>query len=281
MTDSISQQSVDPAGLRVAVAAASSSQEIRVPVTALLLQPNPLPGLHELEEQGLLARWLPELAALRGVSQLPDHPIDALDHSFLTCTATPPTPLSRWTGLLHDIGKATTAVYTPQGRTRFFGHETVGAEIAQGVLIRLGFEADFVAAVDCLIRLHLRPLSYRSNWTDGAVLRLRAEAEPFWPELLAQCRADLLGYAPEPVERALANLQLLAVRVEQLAHPPPSLPGSPLDGYELQELFGRPPGPWLRNIKSILEHEVRTGRLAADDKEGAVALARSILAQSD
>jgi len=266
--------------LLAAVEAAADPLQVQAPLTALLIQPDPLPLLRTLEASGALARWLPEVAALRGVSQLPDHPIDALDHSFLVCAAAPATPLSRWTGLLHDSGKATTALYTPQGRTRFYGHETVGADLAQGVLTRLGFDPTFVGAVDCLIRLHLRPLSYRESWTDGAVLRLRAEAEPYWPELLAQCRADLLGYAPEPVDRPLANLQALAVRAERLAHPPPPPPGSPLDGYELQELFERPPGPWLRTVKTALEREVQAGRLAPDDKEGAADLARRILASS-
>ena len=70
-----------------------------------------------------------------------------------------------------------------------------------------------MAGVAQLIRLHLRPLAYRANWTDGALLRLLGEAGPLWLALLAQCRADLLGYAPEPVDRALAVLQTLAAKL--------------------------------------------------------------------
>ncbi len=260
-----------------AVARADDLAAAGAALTAALLVPDPQPTLRALEAAGALARWLPAVAALRGVSQLPDHPIDALDHSFQTCAAAPATPLGRWTGLLHDIGKADTVVYTPQGRTRFFGHETVGAERATALLTRLAFAPQFVEAVGCLIQLHLRPLSYRPQWTDGAVLRLVAEAQPYWPALLAQCRADLLGYAPEPVDRALDSLAALAARAERLAHPPPPPPGSPLDGHELQALFDRPPGPWLRTVKSALQREVRAGRLAPDDKVAAAALARRIL----
>src|SRR5579859_1594808 len=251
-----------PAAAWTALTQAQEPAAARAPLTQILLQPDPGPGLRALEAQRALARWLPEVAALRGVSQLPDHRMDALDHSFQACAAAPLTVLSRWTALLHDCGKATTLVQTPDGRTRFFGHEEVGAAQAAPLLARLGFPPAFGAAVAGLIRLHLRPLAYRPDWTDGAVGRLRADAGPLWPALLAQARADLLGYAPEPVDRALANLQALAVRAERIAHPPPAPPGSPLDGHELQALFQRPPGPWLREIKTILAREVRAGRLA-------------------
>ena len=87
------------------------------------------------------------------------------------------------------------------------------------------------------------PLSYRTKWTDGAVVRLQTEAGDLWPALLAQCRADLRGYAPERVNRALANLDVLAARAERIAHPPPAPPGSPLDGHELQAILPARPAP--------------------------------------
>lgn len=266
--------------LLVALRQAPDPAAARAPLTALLLETNPIPGLRAIEAAGELRRWLPEVADLRGVSQLPDHLMDALEHSLLACAAAPRSALSRWTALLHDCGKAGTAVRTPDGRTRFFGHELVGATLAEGLLTRLGCAADFVDAVARLIRLHLRPLSYRPEWTDNAVLRLRHEAGPLWPALLAQGRADLLGYAPEPVGRALDNLQTLADRAERLAHPPPPPPGSPLDGHELQALLGRAPGPWLRDVKDALDREVREGRLAPDDKATAAAIARQLVADT-
>jgi poly(A) polymerase len=280
MTDTDTTLSPEVATLLDAVDRAPDAPAARDPLTAILLQPTVRRLLPILEQRGALARRLPELAALRGVSQLPDHQMDALDHSFQACASAPSTVLSRWTALLHDIGKATTVVHTPEGRTRFFGHELVGAELAAHLLPRLGFAEDFVAAVSRIIQLHLRPLSYRPSWTDGAVVRLQTEAGDLWPALLAQGRADLLGYAPERVDRALANLDVLAARAERIAHPPLPPPGSPLDGYELQALFDRPPGPWLREVKAVLEDAVHAGHLSPDDKAGAAALARHILEET-
>jgi poly(A) polymerase len=264
------------------VEAADTPVAQRDALTALLVSDSPAAGLRILELEGTLDRLLPEIAALRGVSQMPDHVMDALDHSLLATEAAPPTPLSRWTALFHDSGKAVTRLIAPNGRTQFFGHENVGADLARVALARFALSRPFIAQVACLIELHLRPLAYRPEWTDGAVRRLLEEAGPLWPALLAQARADLLGYAPEPVDRALENLEALEARaVAVQTPPPPAPPGSPLDGYELQAIFGLPPGPWIAPIKAALDAAVQDGTLAPDDKAGARQQAAALLEAMD
>ncbi len=279
MTATVPAPSAEVAALLAALEGAPDPPAARPLLTALLVQSDPLPGLRALEAGGALARWLPPIAALRGVHQLPGHAMDVLDHSFRACAGAPPAALNRWTALLHDCGKGPTAAHDPNGRRRFFGHETVGAALVRALLPPFGFDAAFTAAVALLIELHLRPLSYTPRWTDGAILRLQAEAGALWPDLVAQCRADLHGYWPESVEAGLANLDALVDRAERLAHPPPPPPGSPLNGDDLQALFHRPPGPWLRPLKAALDEAVHSGRLAPDDRVGAAALAAEIDAQ--
>ena len=264
--------------LVAAVTAAEVPVARRDALTALLGDDNAGAGLRLLELQGALARLLPEIAALRGISQLPDHAMDALDHTYAVVDAAPPTPLSRWTALFHDSGKAATRLTTPEGRTRFFGHEHIGADLVRAALPRLALSPPFIAQVAGLVDLHLRPLAYRPEWGDGAVRRLLEEAGTHWPALLAQARADLRGYAPEPVAAALANLDALERRAAALLAPPPAEPpGSPLDGDELQRIFGLPPGPWIGRVKAALEVAVREGALAADDKATALDMAAAIL----
>ncbi len=275
---------LDPplAQLIASVEAADSPLERRDAFTALLVSDTPAAGLRLLELEGSLARLLPEIARLRGVSQLPDHGMDVLDHTLLAVEAAPATPLSRWTALFHDSGKEATALTTPSGRRRFFGHEEVGADLARRALPRFSLSTPFIAQVARLIELHLRPLAYRDEWTDGAVRRLLDEAGTLWPALLAQARADLMGYQPEPIEPGLLNLEWLEERAILVqAPPPPAPPGSPLDGNELQAIFARPPGPWLRRLKLRLDTAVQTGQLAPDDKTGAVQLAAQVLEADD
>lgn len=275
---------LDPplARLIASVEAADSPLERRDAFTALLVSDNPAAGLRLLELEGSLARLLPEIAGLRGVSQLPDHVSDVLDHTLLAVEGAPATPLSRWTALFHDSGKAATGMTTSTGQRRFFGHETVGATLARAALPRFSLSAPFIAQVARLIELHLRPLAYREEWTDAAIRRLLDEAGTLWPALLAQARADLLGYQPEPLERGLTNLDRLEERARAVLAPPaPAPPGSPLDGHELQDIFARPPGPWLRRLKCLLDAAVQAGTLAPDDKTGAVQLAAQALDAED
>ena len=52
---------------------------------------------------------------------------------------------------------------------------------------------------------------------------------------------------------------------------------SPLDGKELMALLGLPPGKKLGELKEYLTGEVVEGRLAPDDKESALSLARGFV----
>src|SRR5260370_32377959 len=98
-------------------------------------------------------------------------------------------------GLFRDVGKRATA--TPDGA--FMGHEEVGADLATEALTRLRFAQKEIEVVAGLVRLHLRPVYYTSEWKDGAVRRLARDAGAQLDRLLALARADLAASAyPEP-----------------------------------------------------------------------------------
>src|SRR5437762_9908480 len=177
-----------------------------------------------------LREMLPDLDSLRGVSQLPAHRDDAFIHTLKVVDAIAPTPVRRWAALLHDIGKGPTFIETPEGRSRFFDHDRVGAVMVGEIMPAAGESAELTEQVRRLVSLHMRPISYNSEWTDAAVRRLRDEAnertevgelrteyedasdnsdlspptsvlDRGWRDLLALARADLRGYLPEPIDR--------------------------------------------------------------------------------
>src|SRR5439155_21202165 len=97
---------------------------------------------------------LPDLDALRGISQAPAHRDDAFVHTLKVVDAIEPTPTRRWAALLHDIGKAPTYIETPEGRSRFFEHERIGAVIVPEIMSSAGEPPDLVAQVRQIVRLH-------------------------------------------------------------------------------------------------------------------------------
>lgn len=241
-------------------------------------------------QTGKLPEILPDLAVLRGVSQLPAHRDNALIHTLKVVDAIEPEPLLRWAALLHDIGKGPAYIETPEGRSRFFEHDHIGAAMVPEIMQTAHEDEALIEPVRRLVSLHMRPISYDPEWSDAAVRRLREEAEEGrgeqgWRDMLALARADLRGYLPEPIDRGLwvldqleARSQALLDRQRQAALERDEAPRSPLDGHRLLELTGRAPGPWVADLKDHLLAEVLAGRLDVDDAESAEALARGWLA---
>ncbi len=157
------------------------------------------------------------------------------------------------------------------------------------IMLSAGEDQQLVEQVQCLVRLHMRPISYNPEWTDGAVRRLMEEAEEGrgeegWNDLLALSRADLRGYLPEPIDRGLWVLDQLEAHRNRLVEEERRAdelearrPRSPLDGHEILAMTGREPGPWVAELKDYLAGEVRAGRMVRDDKERARYLAREWL----
>ena len=147
--------------------------------------PDPLRGLRLLGELGITPVVLPELEALRGVEQGPNHHLDVYDHTIavLEHTLEVEADLSRFAGeraaeaealldeplademsrrtalrfgaLLHDIAKpATKAEFN--GFVGFKGHDEVGAETIGEICGRLRASRRLTQHLQGLARHHLR-----------------------------------------------------------------------------------------------------------------------------
>src|SRR6202171_1322845 len=163
----------------------------------MLLSQRPRLALELLDAGGLLDVVLPELAACKGVTQSGYHTHDVFGHTLLTVEGVPPDLVLRLAALFHDVSKPSTA--TPA--RAFTGHEIVGANMASAALERLRFAQRDIDTVIKLVRLHLRPVYYSSEWSDGAVRRLARDAGPDVDRLMALARAGLSASAPPRTEQ--------------------------------------------------------------------------------
>ena len=144
-----------------------------------------------LDELGLLCCIIPELGDARGVQQPKEHYWDVFGHSLNTVEGVerltsndrldpviqfvpwgPETEqrfssevsdghtrrtLLKVAGLLHDIAKPQTKTVEADGRTRFFGHHTMGASMTREILGRLRVGNRGVEMVCGAVENHLRP----------------------------------------------------------------------------------------------------------------------------
>ena len=257
-------------------AATVSGERVRDELLRLLADPEhpPSAALRKMEATGLLAVLLPELAALRGVPQGKPLPGDALDHALRTADALPAAdPILRLTGLLHDLGKATTLA-----DGHLIGHEEVGADLAATVLERLRLSGDATRRVVHLVRQHM--FAYAPDWTDAAVRRfVRRVGSAALDDLCSLRAADnVASGVVEPPSGGVGELQERIARVasgaaletRQLA----------IDGNDLQAALGLAPSPEIGRIlaallEAIIEEPER------NDRASLLELARTMVARPD
>jgi poly(A) polymerase len=230
-----------------------SVERVTEELSKMLGSDRPKLALELLDSGGLLDVVLPEVTACKGVEQGGYHTHDVFGHTLLAVGLTPPDLVVRLAALLHDVGKPATA--TPDGA--FTGHEEVGAGLARGALERLRYPQKEIDAVVKLVRLHLRPVYYRSEWTDGAVRRLAREAGPQIERLMALARADIAASAyPEP-----EKLDELAARLTSVLAERPTRMAAPIDGEDIMKALGLAPGREVGRIKSRLGELIMDGEI--------------------
>jgi tRNA nucleotidyltransferase/poly(A) polymerase len=262
--EAIRRHATDAAGL--------SGERVHDELMRLLGGAAPPSGAFALMEQvGLLAVLLPELAALRGVPQAKPLAGDALDHSLRTADALPAAdPVLRLAGLLHDLGKATTLA-----DGHFLGHEQAGERLAGQVLLRLRASRAELTRVGRLVLHHM--FTYSPDWTDAAVRRfVRRVGADLLPDLFALRAADdvasgvrdpAVGGWQELRRRATAAIANDPLEARQLA----------ITGDDLVEELRIDPGPVVGQLLAALLEAVLEDP-AVNTREGLLGLARALAA---
>ncbi|MCE9557925.1 MAG: CCA tRNA nucleotidyltransferase, partial [Armatimonadetes bacterium] len=134
-----------------------SMERIREEFCKMLLLAKPSQPMQDLADLGLLTQFAPELAALQGVEQGSYHHLDVWGHTLLALDNILRQDLYlRLAALFHDVAKPQTKFVDEAGKMRFFGHESIGADITAEVLNRLKFSNDEIKHVKTLVRNHMR-----------------------------------------------------------------------------------------------------------------------------
>jgi poly(A) polymerase len=138
---------------------AVSRERVRDELTKMLTEGRARKAFELLDETGLLAVVLPEIAAMQGVEQPPQfHPEgDVWVHTLMLLEQLPPgcSATLAWGALLHDVGKPPTFRRAPD-RIRFDGHVEVGVAMGAEICRRFRFSNDETHQVLALIEHHMR-----------------------------------------------------------------------------------------------------------------------------
>ena len=136
-----------------------SAERIQQELMKMLGGPNPDKAVLLLTHLRLIHTILPEVQNMRGVEQPVEfHPEgDVFQHTIqVVKNLTGTGALTVLAGLLHDIGKPSTAKFNfEKNRVQFITHEKVGAEMAEKVMHRLKFSNDEIKEVAFAVRNHM------------------------------------------------------------------------------------------------------------------------------
>ncbi len=231
-----------------------SAERIRDELLKMLKGPSPDRALRLLDDAGLLAEVLPEVAALKGVEQPVEyHPEgDVFVHTLDAVKGLEPPSGGEgradwedealWLAtLLHDVGKPPTQTETD--RIRFNGHAAEGAKIAEAICRRLKLSAHHVNRTRELVADHMRFLDVQRMRQPK---RLRFLRSSHFDDLLALHRADCLAGSGDLSHHDYCRAQLAELSPEQLR------PSRLLNGHDLQTL-GVKPGPQMGDLLRALE----------------------------
>ena len=239
-----------------------SAERVRDELVKLFRAPHAARGLDLLRESGLMEQVLPEIAATVTCEQSPDfHPEGTVfNHLRLMLEQLPAgaSPSLPWAVLLHDVAKPVTGARdSTTGAIHFYGHEKVGADMAEGLLQRLKFPRK---QTDEIVACVLRHMQFKDVKEMRKATLRRLLLRPTFPLELELHRLDCLGS-----HQRLDHYEFLIERAEQLAQLPAIRPPL-LTGNDLQGL-GMKPGPAL----GALLAEVREKQLQDELKTPAEA----------
>jgi poly(A) polymerase len=250
-----------------------SAERVREELTRILNGPGPRQGMEWLQDTGLLAQFLPEIEALRGVSQPPQfHPEgDVWEHTLSMLALLPQERRHdteadgrlAWAALLHDVGKPVTRTESETG-VHFYGHVKKGVEIAAAIMRRLKFSKADLDVVLALIENHMRFIHVQDMRPNTVKKFLRI---PDFDLHLALHRLDCLGSHGHLDNDVFCRGKLEELTTEDL-HPPRLL-----TGHDLQAL-GFQTGPLFREILNAIEDAQLNGEITTAKEAQQLVIAR-------
>lgn len=233
-----------------------SAERIRDELNQTLLALHFIQGLELLQKLGLLFLIIPELKEGWLFAQYhPSHRYPVLEHTFEALRYTPASLEVRLAVLLHDVAKPRTFSRGKDGRGHFYGHEHLGAEMAERILRRLRYSTQLIRRVTVLIREHMLDVGMGAAGIRRLIARVGRD---LIPELLAVREADFLAHSTELILRSLDDFDRFRSRLKRILEEEGAIEMRDLavNGGDVLEILGCRPGPVVGRVLKVLWNEV-------------------------
>ncbi len=255
-----------------------STERIRDEFEKIILSPEPAVGIGMLQKFGLLKHFIPELEEGIGCEQLGEHIFDVYEHLLHALQQAADKKWSleiRLAALFHDIGKPRTRRYDAtkaggKGKYTFYGHEVVGARMAQKIMERMRFPKKVTDLVVSLVRQHMF-FSDTEMITLSAVRRVVAKVgkDNIWT-LMHVRECDRVGMKKKEAPYRLRKYHAM---IEEVLRDPISVGQLAIDGTILMNELHMKPGPrmgWMLHalLEEVLDEPKKNTREYLDARVG-------------
>lgn len=246
-------------------------ERINDELSKIMRSPRPSVGWQLLDRTGLLHYVFPSLVSLKGVEMKEGkghkdnfyHTIQVVDN----VAAKSDKEWLRWAALLHDIAKPATKKYDSKLGWTFHNHNFIGEKMVPRIFremkLPMNEKMKYVAK---LVGLHMRPQSVgEEGVTDSAVRRLITEAGNDLDDLMILAESDITSKRPEKVKRQLEGFSQLRERITDVKDADELRNWkNPVNGNEIMEKLGLPPGPEVAQLKNLIKEAIINGEIPYD-----------------
>ncbi len=235
-----------------------SKERIRDEFIRIILSKNPQKGLEACIEAGIMSYIIPELEEGIDIGQNKAHKYNVIEHLLRTlqCAADKDYSLElRLASLLHDIGKPRSRRWADDKKEwTFYGHDVIGAKMAEKILDRLKFPRKTIDLVKKFVRWHMF-FSDTEHITLSAVRRIVVNIgrDNVW-DLMNLRVCDRVGTG-RPKENPY-RLRKYKSMVEEALRDPISVGMLKLDGKDIIAVTKSNPSPKIGHILHALLEEV-------------------------
>ena len=244
-------------------------ERINDELSKIMRSPKPSVGWRLLDMAGLLPYVFPAIIPLKGVEMKEGrghkdnfyHTVQVVDN----VAARSDNEWLRWAALLHDIAKPRTKKYDPKLGWTFHNHNFIGEKMVPKIFremkLPLNEKMKYVAK---LVGLHMRPQSVgEEGVSDSGVRRMLTDAGDDIDDLMILAESDITSKIPEKVRRQLEGFTKLRERMENIKDADAYRKWkNPIDGNEIMERLGVPPGPEIARLKNLVKEAILEGRVA-------------------